>query len=662
MEGSSVISSAKRPLDPSAVRSESNGSNTTTPTTPGKRRTSGKPNAETLFRILCPSEKTGGVIGKGGATIRQLREETGAKIRIDDPVLGSDERVILVVGSSDPMADADPAAPPSSQAQQALVRVFERMMKAEEEKEKEKEGEGHVACRLLAAGNQVGCVLGKGGKIVEKMRSESGAQIRILSKDQIPMCAGTGDELIQITGSFSSVRKALLSVSSCLQDNPRSDANNFVAAKPLGPTHRGTGPPSLLDPFPQRGHVNGSSSLDYHSRGHSMIQVPENVSAGQRKFLEEEIVFRLLCSNDRVGSLIGKGGAIVRGLQNETGTSIKVQEAMPDSEERVVVISAVENSELKRSPAQDAVIRVHSRITEAGTEKVSTVSARLLVPAQQIGCLLGKGGNIIAEMRRASGASIKIFVNEHVPKCASLNDEVVQVTGNLQSVQDALFHITSRLREIILPTRPHSSVVTGTAPEIPPVMFRQRHEPISPSPGHYSSSVGLSHGLDRSASFPRTIDQQPVPSQSMDRLGLVNADLVSHPYRGEVTRHVHAFDRPSSPRSRPPQAVSSVYPVVADIGAGLVLRGGAIGSASEATVVTDTATEVIVPQQLLGFIYGENGSNLSQIRQISGAKVIINDPSHGATEGMVIISGTPDQTRAAQSLLQAFILCGQTTP
>eukprot|EP00268_Persea_americana_P030348 TRINITY_DN2939_c0_g1_i13.p1 TRINITY_DN2939_c0_g1~~TRINITY_DN2939_c0_g1_i13.p1 ORF type:complete len:236 (+),score=42.61 TRINITY_DN2939_c0_g1_i13:92-709(+) len=198
MEGSSVISSAKRPLDPSAVRSESNGSNTTTPTTPGKRRTSGKPNAETLFRILCPSEKTGGVIGKGGATIRQLREETGAKIRIDDPVLGSDERVILVVGSSDPMADADPAAPPSSQAQQALVRVFERMMKAEEEKEKEKEGEGHVACRLLAAGNQVGCVLGKGGKIVEKMRSESGAQIRILSKDQIPMCAGTGDELIQV--------------------------------------------------------------------------------------------------------------------------------------------------------------------------------------------------------------------------------------------------------------------------------------------------------------------------------------------------------------------------------------------------------------------------------------------------------------------------------
>lgn len=148
----------------------------------------------------------------------------------------------------------------------------------------------------------------------------------------------------QITGIVSSVKKALLSVSSCLQDNQRSDANNFAASKPLVPTHRGTGPPALADSYPQRGHINGSHSLDYHSRGHSLIPVPENVAIGQRKFVEEEIVFRLLCSNDKVGSLIGKGGAIVRGLQNETGTSIKVQEAVPDSEERVVVISALEAS------------------------------------------------------------------------------------------------------------------------------------------------------------------------------------------------------------------------------------------------------------------------------------------------------------------------------
>lgn len=127
-----------------------------------------------------------------------------------------------------------------------------------------------------------------------------------------------------------------------------------------------------------------------------------------------------------------------------------------------------------------------------------------------------------------------------------------QVSGSSESVQDALFHITSRLREIILPTGPHSSVVAGAAPEIPPVIFRPRHEQISPGHGHYSS-VGLPHGLDRSASFPQVIDRKPVPSQSMDHLGHMNVDLVPHPYRVEVSGHVHAFDRPSSPRSWPPQ-------------------------------------------------------------------------------------------------------------
>jgi len=70
---------------------------------------------------------------------------------------------------------------------------------------------------------------------------------------------------------------------------------------------------------------------------------------------------------------------------------------------------------------------VHCRIAEIGFEPGAAVVARLLVHSQQIGCLLGKGGFIITEMRRATGASIRIFSKEQVPKCGSPNDEVVQV-------------------------------------------------------------------------------------------------------------------------------------------------------------------------------------------------------------------------------------------
>lgn len=44
--------------------------------------------------------------------------------------------------------------------------------------------------------------------------------------------------------------------------------------------------------------------------------------------------------------------------------------------------------------------------------------------------------------------------------------------------------------------------------------------------------------------------------------------------------------------------------------------------------------------------------------QISGAKVIVHEPRPGTSDRTIIISGTPDETRAAQSLLQAFILAG----
>ena len=90
----------------------------------------------------------------------------------------------------------------------------------------------------------------------------------------------------------------------------------------------------------------------------------------------------------------------------------------------------MQNSEQRHSPAQDAIIRVHSRIAEIGFEPGAAVVARLLVHSQQIGCLLGKGGFIITELRRATGASIRIFPKEQVPKYGSQNDEVVQVSQN----------------------------------------------------------------------------------------------------------------------------------------------------------------------------------------------------------------------------------------
>lgn len=83
--------------------------------------------------------------------------------------------------------------------------------------------------------------------------------------------------------------------------------------------------------------------------------------------------------------------------------------------------------ERRHSLAQDAVMCVHNRIVEIGFEPSAAVVARLLVHSPFIGRLLGKGGHVISEMRRATGASIRVFAKDQATKYESQHDEIVQV-------------------------------------------------------------------------------------------------------------------------------------------------------------------------------------------------------------------------------------------
>lgn len=131
---------------------------------------------------------------------------------------------------------------------------------------------------------------------------------------------------MQITGNYNAVKKALLAVTSCLQDNV---GNSGSLKSPGG---------AQVDPYPQR----GPRPPDHYSRGYSSFPGSESVGPSHRLFVEEEVVFKMLCQHDKVGSLIGKGGSMVRALQNETGASIQIVDAGSDTDERVVVISALE--------------------------------------------------------------------------------------------------------------------------------------------------------------------------------------------------------------------------------------------------------------------------------------------------------------------------------
>lgn len=63
----------------------------------------------------------------------------------------------------------------------------------------------------------------------------------------------------------------------------------------------------------------------------------------------------------------------------------------------------------------------------AASDSNDNVVARLIVSPNQIGCILGKGGAIISEIRKLSGAHVRILSKDQLPKSVPENDEVIQV-------------------------------------------------------------------------------------------------------------------------------------------------------------------------------------------------------------------------------------------
>ncbi len=55
-----------------------------------------------------------------------------------------------------------------------------------------------VQVRLLIDQQQVGCVLGKGGEVINDLRKRTNAHIRVIDKRDLPPCAGKEDALITV--------------------------------------------------------------------------------------------------------------------------------------------------------------------------------------------------------------------------------------------------------------------------------------------------------------------------------------------------------------------------------------------------------------------------------------------------------------------------------
>ncbi|EOA17273.1 hypothetical protein CARUB_v10005546mg [Capsella rubella] len=131
---------------------------------------------ELVLKVVCPLTNITRVIGRGGSTIKNIREASGSCIEVNDSrtKCGDDECVIIVTAteSHDDM---------KSMAVEAVLLLQEYI---------NDENAENVEMQFLVPSKVIGCVIGKSGSVINKIRKRTNANIRI-SK-------GKKDELVEV--------------------------------------------------------------------------------------------------------------------------------------------------------------------------------------------------------------------------------------------------------------------------------------------------------------------------------------------------------------------------------------------------------------------------------------------------------------------------------
>ncbi|CAN6703706.1 unnamed protein product [Malus baccata var. baccata] len=177
----------------------------------------------TKLRLVVPNSSCGGIIGKGGSTIKSFIEESQAGIKIspqDNNYFGLNDRLVTVTGSLDEQMRAvdlivsklseDSHYAQSMNAPFSYPAAYNAMSygppngtggKFQNAKE-----DWSNSVTIGVADEHIGLVLGRGGRTIAEISQGSGAKIKI--SDRGDFMSGTTDRKVTITGSQRAIRAA----------------------------------------------------------------------------------------------------------------------------------------------------------------------------------------------------------------------------------------------------------------------------------------------------------------------------------------------------------------------------------------------------------------------------------------------------------------------
>lgn len=140
---------------------------------------------------------------------------------------------------------------------------------------------------------------------------------------------------MQLSGELEGIKKALYSFSRQLLENNNIPDQDFTSTINVGESSQSSGPRLKHDRSSSSNRQIQGPGAPYSSRFHDV----EGSIHGRMNYPPDALSFRLLCSEEKIGGVIGKGGCIIKALQHETGCEIKVLDRVAGSEDRMIMIS-----------------------------------------------------------------------------------------------------------------------------------------------------------------------------------------------------------------------------------------------------------------------------------------------------------------------------------
>ncbi|XP_057244171.1 poly(rC)-binding protein 2 isoform X4 [Malurus melanocephalus] len=419
-------------------------------------------NVTLTIRLLMHGKEVGSIIGKKGESVKKMREESGARINISEG--NCPERIITLAG-------------PTNAIFKAFAMIIDKLEEdiSSSMTNSTAASRPPVTLRLVVPASQCGSLIGKGGCKIKEIRESTGAQVQVAG-DMLP---NSTERAITIAGIPQSIIECVKQICVVMLESP-----------PKGVT-------IPYRPKPSSSPVIFAGGQDRYSSGSASY--PHTAPS--------------MCLNSDL-----------EGPPQEAYT-IQGQYAIPQPDLTKLHQLAMQQSHFPMSHGNTGFSGIDSSSPEVkgywGLDaSAQTTSHELTIPNDLIGCIIGRQGAKINEIRQMSGAQIKI-----ANPVEGSTDRQVTITGSAASISLAQYLINVSLES----AKPSSQAASVTIPDHLSINLSQPSTPSSSSSSTTTPSLATAGASDAPSSLPNPLPTAPCVSSllGMKPVPLLALNVVS---------------------------------------------------------------------------------------------------------------------------------------